>query len=120
MVFITLLSLVSFPDDDFSLGIEIPHMDKLTHLTFYFVATVLGYLALWEMAREKVDSFKALGVAVIFAIFYGILIEGIQSEFTTHREGDFYDVLANTLGALLGAIAIKLIFSGKRRLKWKN
>ncbi|MEO0527044.1 MAG: VanZ family protein [Bacteroidota bacterium] len=116
MALVTLFSLVSFSEG--TLGtINIPHFDKLAHFVFYLVAALLCYAFLWEMAGESLSWVKALIMAVCFAIFYGIIIEVIQSELTRTRQGDFLDILANTLGALLAAVIIKIRFSGKRWLK---
>ncbi len=62
---------------------------------------------------------KAILIMGIAVIIYGIIIEVIQGVFTVERTGDIYDALANSIGALCGAVTIKLLFSGKRQLKWK-
>ncbi|MGY8915399.1 MAG: VanZ family protein [Flavobacteriales bacterium] len=119
MVFITLLSLFSFSEGDLP-DFELPFMDKLAHFTFYFMAAVLGALSIRERTQGESGLKKSILTIVIAVVLYGIVIEVIQSELTVDREGDVFDVLANTLGALLGALTIKLVFSGKRQLKWKN
>ena len=119
MVLVTLLSLFSFSSDTMGM-INIPHFDKLVHFIFYLVATFLCYAFLWEVGRNRLSTVKAMGIAICFAILYGIVIEVIQSELTLTREGDFLDILANSLGAIFAAGVIKFLFSGKRWLKWKN
>lgn len=119
MVFVTLLSLFSFSEGDLP-DFELPFMDKLVHFTFYFVATVFGVLSIRERTLGKSGLNISVLIIVIAVVIYGIVIEVIQSKLTVDREGDVFDVMANTLGALLGAVAIKLIFYGKRQLKWKN
>lgn len=119
MVFITLLSLFSFSEGDLP-DFELPFVDKLVHFIFYFMAAVLGVLFIWERTKGKNDLKKSILTIVIAVVLYGIVIEVLQSELTVDREGDVFDVMANTLGALVGALAIKLAFSGKRQLKWKN
>ncbi|MGB5821253.1 MAG: VanZ family protein [Saonia sp.] len=120
MVFITVFSLFSFPDDTLAIDIEIPHLDKVVHFIFYFMVVILGSLFLWETRRDRLRLVNAVLIALCFAIFYGIIIEVIQSKFTVKREGDLWDIVANSIGALTGTIVIKFIFSEKRRLKWKN
>ena len=119
MVFITLLSLFSFSEGDLP-DFGWPYMDKLVHFTFYFNAALLGALSIRERTRGKSGLTKSILIIIIAVVLYGIVIEVMQNELTVAREGDVFDVMANTLGALLGALAIKLIFSGKRQLKWKN
>ena len=119
MVFITVLCLISFDDID-DTGIDVPNMDKAVHFVFYFVAAFLGAC----FARERRHSFMALQAVLLrvvaILVIYGIIIEVLQLEFTTTRSAEVTDVLANTLGALSGAAAVKLFFSGKWPLKWKN
>lgn len=119
MAFVTLLSLFSFSEDDLP-DFEIPYLDKLVHFTFYFVATILGVLTIRERTQGKNGLVKSILTIIGVVVLYGMVIEVLQSEMTVTREGDVFDVLANTLGALFGALSIKLLFSGKRQLKWKN
>ncbi|MET6989048.1 VanZ family protein [Sediminicola arcticus] len=119
MVFITLLSLFSFSEGDLP-DFEIPYMDKLVHFNFYFMAALLGVLSVRERTLGKSGLKKTILMILAAVILYGIVIEIMQSVFTVAREGDIFDVIANTFGALIGALAIKVLFSGKRQLKWKN
>ena len=50
---------------------------------------------------------------------YGILIEGIQGTFTDDRIADIWDVLANMLGILLGAILVRVLIKYEILLKLK-
>ncbi len=86
MVFITALSLMSFPDDN-SLY-KIPYFDKVVHFFFYFTASVLGCLFGREQTSGKNSKLKVLLITVFGLIIYGILIEVIQSSFTTYRSGE--------------------------------
>lgn len=117
---VTLLSLFSFSGTHVLPVIRIPHFDKLVHLAFYLGATILGTLCIWERTNGRYTLHKTIGWAVGYAIFYGIIIEVLQAWFTTYRQGDILDVLANTAGALLGGLVVKLIFSGNTSLKWKK
>jgi len=118
MVFVTFSSLHSF-EGVHTPRFEIPHVDKIVHFTFYFVACILGVLFLRERMRGKISMHKALLIMVFSTIIFGIFIEVLQHTLTVNREGDFFDGLANTLGSLSGIIALKAYFYGKRQLKWK-
>ena len=117
MVFITTLSLFSFEDDGLP-SVDIPHLDKLVHFTFYFVFTALGCLSFREMDRRNSPLKKVIVKIIFYAVIYGIIIEVLQGVATRDREPDLLDVLANSLGALFGSFAVKYIFSGKTPLKW--
>jgi VanZ family protein len=119
MVLVTLLSLFSFSGMDVP-KVDVPNMDKAVHFVFYFGAALLGTLGLRERTQGKISLLRTLGLVFFSVVIYGIIIEVLQSRLTEDRTGDFFDVVANTTGALVGAAGIKMLYSGKRQLKWKN
>ena len=119
IVIITVLSLSSFEDVDTE-RINIPHLDKLIHFFFYFVAAILGILLIRERTKGQFKLSRAIIITALSVIIYGIIIEVIQDTYTENRSGELYDVLANSLGAFFGAGFIIILFSGKTQLKWKD
>ena len=94
-VLITVASLVSFNKVP---KVVLPGNDKTVHFLFYFF-----FVVFWSFALQKNDFFKKYGLLlVLIAIIYGIIIEVLQGVLTITREPDFYDALANSLGAILG------------------
>lgn len=118
MVFVTFSSLYSFNNVE-TPSFDIPHLDKVVHFTFYFVATILGVLFLRERLKSKIGLIKAIVYMVIATILFGVVIEFIQLLCTENRSGDILDGLANSLGSLCGAFVMKRVFSRESRLKWK-
>ena len=118
MMFVTFSSLFSFGEVK-PPKIDIPHLDKAIHFTFYFVACITGVFFLRERYKGSMNFRKALLVMVVFTVVYGIIIEVLQYTMTENREGDFLDAMANALGGFCGAIATKWYFSTQRGLKWK-
>ncbi|MFC4097620.1 VanZ family protein [Euzebyella saccharophila] len=118
MVFVTYSSLSSFEGVD-TPGLNIPHLDKAVHFTFYFVASFLGVFCLREFSGRAISKKKVFLIAVLFAIAFGIIIEVLQYALTTDRQGDVWDAFANSIGALAGIMAVKFLFSGNSRLKWE-
>jgi VanZ family protein len=84
--------------------------DKLVHFTFYF-----GFVLLWfrYFFYKKYTQSNFIFFLVIFSVLLGISLELIQGYFTTTRQADFWDVLANTLGSLCGILVSNLIFNQK-------
>ena len=92
-ILITVLSLITIEKTP-SFVLQLPFKDKIVHFVFYFVFGILWSLGLKDkLARFR---FKVLFLAII----YGIVIEVLQEVLTKNRTADFYDVLANTLGAV--------------------
>jgi VanZ family protein len=77
--------------------ISINNIDKLYHLFAYFVLS-----SCWLFSFYKKPALKY--IIILFCIIYGIIIEVLQDTLTLYRTGDFKDVLANTLGIILGLL----------------
>jgi VanZ family protein len=95
-IFITITSLVSLKGIK-PIAISIHNFDKIVHFTFYF-SLALSWLFATQHTVKKATS-KA--ILVIALISFGIIIEALQGGMTTHRQADFYDILANSIGVLL-------------------
>ena len=80
-----------------SVDVPIQGKDKLVHFMFYFI---LVYL--WGKALNDTKII----LIVCFCVLYGIIIEVLQGVFTTTREFDIYDIIANLLGALTSFFVI--------------
>ena len=119
LLLITVLSLMSFPDDPDG-GLDIPHMDKAVHFLFYFVAVILGSLYLREASKKTISLHKALIISFLIAVIYGMILEVFQSALTDYRSGEYEDILANSIGAMAAVLVLKYLFSGKRQQKWKH
>ncbi len=100
--FITYSSLVSIAD----LNVEITVSDKFLHIFAYSVLTLS-----WLFAVKKSHSKFKIKVQVGLVLFlFGILIEVLQSSLTIYRQGDYLDILANTLGIILAIVTFNSLF----------
>lgn len=106
-LFLTLLSLISLNGVP-KLGSSFD--DKIYHCGAYLLMTLLWYNVLHRTSTKFQILFSA-----IIAIGYGIIIEVFQQVFTTNRQEDIEDVLANCIGVLF-AIILLLIY---RKIKLK-
>jgi len=76
------------------------NVDKLEHSFAYFVLTCS-----WFFAVQKTNKSSKLNFLVILFVFlFGIFMEGMQMYFTSYRQGDLYDVLANSSGILFARL----------------
>ncbi|HBO76381.1 MAG TPA: VanZ family protein [Marinilabiliales bacterium] len=98
------------PADDFKkVPIEIPYFDKAVHFGLFLVLALI----MAGLNQTRPNSFHKLAIPA-FAFMYGVFIEIVQSKFTTTRSGDWRDVLADTLGILVGIWLFK-----KLNPKWQ-
>ena len=89
------------------------HPDKIVHFGLFAVTVFL--MALGNYWRKKRVSLTNLVILVLLASAYGLGIEFIQKYFTTTRNFDLFDALADSLGALGGAIAFDLFFNIRKK-----
>lgn len=103
-VLIAVLSLVNF--DAIPVPIKSGRVDKIVHVIFHFVFTLLWsrYLTSRTFAWRVFTSSAG----------YGILLELAQEFFTVNRHADIMDVLANLGGAAAGMLIYFFLF-GKRK-----
>ena len=87
--------------------IEIPFADKIVHLIIN-----AGLFVVWAsyVFSGKTKATKTLTLPLLFlcTLLYGILIEVIQGSYMPWRGADFFDVVANVCGLILGFFTVKL------------
>ena len=99
-VFIAVVSFIpnsSLPD----IKLNLLQPDKLAHAAVYFFLTAT---LLWGFWKEKRLETKTIWLSFGISCVYGILIEGAQYAFFPGRFFEFYDIIANVIGALIGLI----------------
>jgi VanZ family protein len=92
----------------------IPHLDKIVHSGMYFVFT----LALIFENRTLLSSVKNYLILATIPIFFGTLIEFLQTLLTRTRTGDFFDACFNVVGVIL-AIFVWVLFKKYRNSEVK-
>ena len=73
-------------------------LDKFIHLVLYFL-----FVQLWILNLEKINRKNKL-VILLIGIIYGIFIEVMQSAMNIGRSYEIDDMIANTLGCILGIV----------------
>ncbi len=95
---------------------QIQHTDKIGHLLAYFLFTVIWFAYALFRSVDKTYMYKLKIIAVI-AFIYGTLMEACQMTLTTNRQGDLYDVIANTTGIVFAVILLLLLKKSIKSLK---
>lgn len=92
-------------------GIE--HFDKAIHLIIYFIFVLIWATYLFKFYKKI--NYVNLFLALLF--IYGIVIEILQERFIPTRSFDFWDIIANTLGILIGFV---LWYKWRKNILVKN
>ena len=89
-----------------SFPIEISNIDKVYHAIAYFVLAVTWLLS-FPVSKEK----STVKYTIAFGcVFYGIVIEVLQTTLTTYRTASFLDVVANSVGVFMALLVFKSIY----------
>ncbi|WP_082935826.1 VanZ family protein [Tamlana sp. s12] len=95
---VCLITLKNVPDIGVSFG------DKIFHFLAYGLLTILWFGTF--LLNFKMANKPAVYYALILAVVFGIIIEVLQGTLTVSRSLDVYDMVANTLGALLASLIL--------------
>lgn len=94
------------------------HLDKVMHFAAYFGLTLLWLIYKWKLKiTTQALSLKVIILIMILTVLYGIVIELLQGRYTVDRIADGWDVTANSIGALLGAVIFITVINKSERLK---
>lgn len=110
---IVVLSLVSFSKLP-KVSLLPSYTDKITHFVFYF-----GFVFLWGNALlQKAQNRKNIFLKILStAILVGALMEVLQETLTQNRTFDWLDILANSIGAVVGIFILMMFGKSENKLK---
>lgn len=106
---IAFLSLL--PSNDFPELPLFPGADKIVHTALYLG---LAILACWSMHAEVKHKWYTL--VTLFTIGWGVTMEIFQLNMHLGRSFDLYDILANSIGAIIGVAIYSLLALAKPKL----
>lgn len=86
-----------------------PHFDKLAHALIFFAQT-------WLLCKAYLTAQRPLPVCglLIFALICAVLSEWAQGTFTLTRQADFWDGVADMVGAIAALYLGKTVASAKK------
>ena len=91
---------------------RIPYFDKFVHCGIF-----AGFVFLWSLGLRRMGishQIVYLARIILIAVLLGLAIEFLQKEMTSlHRDFDWWDWLADCIGAFLGAAIFREIFPQK-------
>jgi VanZ family protein len=91
---------------------NIPYFDKIVHFGMYFGLMLMIIIE----NRRSVRSIKHLFSLSLIPLFYGIIIEIMQSFLTVTRSGNFYDAIADLAGILVSVLIFTFIKPLKKEI----
>lgn len=107
LLIVCLISLEELPEEAVKKG------DKVFHFLAYILLTWLWFNTISKYF--KLNTIVVIFITIFFCTIFGIIIEYLQSTFTSFRAADYKDVIANTIGVVTAAIII--LVSRKSQVK---
>ncbi len=100
-IFILVASLIPKGAVNDSGLLDIPHLDKLSHVVMYTI-----FVFLWsKLLSYKTSRVKGARTAFYVSIALGLLMEICQYEMDMGRHFDILDIIANIIGSIIGLTA---------------
>lgn len=86
-----------------------PHFDKMAHSLLFFVQ-------IWLLCKAHLQANRAIPnrALLIFALVYAGLSEWAQASFTFTRQADFWDGVADMLGASLALYLGNAVYAARK------
>lgn len=84
-------------------------MDKIAHFLMYFAYPITGWLMLSYNKNIKIGQKHLFACLIISGLAFAAFTETAQGIFTTYRESDPLDFVANIIGIFTGSITIWLL-----------
>lgn len=113
MLLLTLLPARDIPNTFLS---GIPYFDKMVHAGIFGLFVILWYVGSFGAHRAKGETkgyhaMTLLARVILAAVLLGLFIEIVQKEWTTiHRDFEWFDWVADILGAFVGGAIAREIF----------
>lgn len=89
-------------------------IDKVIHFLFYFILALLMGFGFYSKKNEP--FIKRIVVIIATGISTGSIIEVIQGNFIKNRFFDVFDIIANSIGTIIGFLLIEIIRKNKLKL----
>lgn len=84
-------------------------MDKIAHFLMYFAYPFAGWLMLSYNKNIKIGQKHLFACLIISGLAFAAFTETAQGLFTTYRESDPLDFIANIIGIFTGSFIIWLL-----------
>lgn len=85
-----------------------PHIDKVVHFIMYFVFALVLIHDSQHYSKIRLNHGHIILIAVLIVIGWGGFLEILQRIPSIHRNSDFFDFLANTVGAVVAALLYRI------------
>ena len=98
---ILFLSLMPIPETELS---NVPFVDKWTHIAMYGGFSLVLWFESLRQVHHNCKSMTTWSISAFMPVVLSGILELLQEYATNCRSGEWWDMLANTLGVVLASI----------------
>lgn len=91
---------------------RIPFFDKYVHA---FLFGALTFVLIGDLSKQQRYAEKALWIAVVYSLIYGLVIEILQEDMHLGRAFEWLDFVADGAGVLVAVLLYLLFTKGFKR-----
>tara|TARA_B100000795_G_scaffold197365_1_gene151336 strand:- start:740 stop:1117 length:378 start_codon:yes stop_codon:yes gene_type:complete len=84
--------------------------DKGIHFIFYAIFAILFYIPLRVNTKRSFSLVTTIKLVIIIGFVLGSVIELVQHNLIVGRYGEYLDLLANSIGLLIGVIISEVLY----------
>jgi VanZ family protein len=84
-------------------------IDKFGHSIIYAILSVCLLIVFSKQYNQTNKRFQISVLIIFIGVFYGGIMEILQNNIFINRSGNWYDFIANTIGAVLGVFIYPII-----------
>ena len=102
------LSLSSGENLPHTSWLEFLHIDKVVHFIMYFVFALVLIHDSQHYSKIRLNHRQIILISVLIVIGWGGFLEILQRIPSIRRDSDFFDFLANTVGAVVASLLYRI------------
>jgi len=88
---------------------HVPLTDKWSHFLAFIVLYIVVFVeVIWS--RSSIETSRWRIDAMLFSLGFGVLIEALQWLIPTGRHAELLDIVADSIGVVLGAVLCRFVF----------
>jgi len=110
----TILVLSGYPGDKI-IALPLIGFDKLVHIIMY---TGFSFLLCLAIKKEHLSLLKDKSLVILISVLYGGFMEICQHYIFINRNGNWPDVIANSIGAILGILIYPFVIKWLPLKRW--
>lgn len=109
IIWLVIITIISGYSGNHVPKLPVWQFDKLVHSVIYFGLSICLLYAYHQQYKAVKTRLKTIVLILVFGIFYGGFMEILQHYIFINRSGNWYDFIANAVGAISGVFLYPFI-----------